>query len=203
MNGHDKGGLRETSRSALRFAVAVILLFACNAIPSSAAARAPWVSLLVALERGYRPGIEELPRLAAAMADAPEEVLIAWDRQGRFLFHAVGNNHEVKIPRSLTRKLKDSVVIHNHPRGFPPSARDLDTALRYGLRRLYVTTRIRGVVSLTDLGGGEALRRRSQGRVAVMQPAWRPVVEVAPPVAVEGPVVVAAQVAYGLLGDWL
>lgn len=202
MNGHDKGGLRETLRSALRFAVAVILLFACNAMSSSAAARAPWVSLLVALERGYRPGIEELPRLAAAMADAPEEVLIAWDRQGRFLFHAVGNNYEVKIPHSLTRKLKGSVLIHNHPRGFPPSARDLDTALRYGLRRSYVTARIRGVVSLTDLDVGEALRR-SRGRVAVMQPAWRPVVEVAPPVAVQGPVVVAAQVAYGLLGDWL
>lgn len=156
----------------------------------------------MALERGYRPGIQELPRLAVALADAPEEVLIAWDRQGRFLFHAVGDEHAVYLPRRLTRKFNGGVLIHNHPSGLPPSLRDLDTVLRHGLRRLYVTARIEGIVSLIDVDGGEALLW-SRGRPTARRLVWRPVVEASPPIVVEEPAAVAARVAHGLLGDWL
>lgn len=91
--------------------MSVLLILA--AISSSAGAQTQWASLTVALEEGYRPGIEELPRLAAALASAPQEVLVAWDRRGRFLFHAAGDGHMVRIPRSLARRLEGSTVIHN------------------------------------------------------------------------------------------
>lgn len=181
---------------------AVMLLFAFNVSSSLAATRAPWLSLLMALDRGYRPGIEELHQLAAVLADAPREVLIAWDRQGQFLFHAVGESHRVPIRRSLAQKLKGSVVIHNHPNGLPPSRLDLDTVRRYGLRRLYVTARIDGVISLTDLNDVEALRQ-SQGRNLVRRSAWRPVVATTPSFDIEGTDVLATQIAYSLLGAWL
>ncbi|MGH9382271.1 MAG: hypothetical protein ACRD2Z_16925 [Thermoanaerobaculia bacterium] len=157
----------------------------------------------MALERGHRPGLEELPQLAAALADAPEEVFIAWDRQGRFLFHTVGNSHQVQIPRGLLQRLEGSVVIHNHPRGLPPSPQDLDTVLRYGLQRLYVAARTDGVVSLTDISHDEAMQRSRQGGLPLTYPEWRPVVETAPALVIEGPVAIAVQVAYGLLGAWL
>lgn len=203
MSEYGKSKLRKSSPPGGRGRVALLLLFLFSAIPSTAVAQALWPSLLVALERGYRPGIEELPQLAAALADAPEEVLIAWDRQGRLLLHSVGDSHEVGVPRSRVRELEGSVVIHNHPRGLPPSARDLDTVLRYGLRRLYVVARIEGVVSLTEINQGEAMRQLRQGGVPDTYPSWRPVAATASAVVVEGPVVIAVQVAYSLLGAWL
>lgn len=173
-------------------------------VDSSSAATPPlWPSLLVALERGYQPGLDELPQLATALADAPEEVLIAWDRRGRFLLHEVGSRHTVQITRSQSRQLTDGVVIHNHPRGFPPSPRDFSSVLRYRLRRMYVAARVGGVVSLTDISREQAIQRAHQGGFPPSQPAWRPVVEAAPAVTIEGPVVAAAQVAHGLLGAWL
>lgn len=183
--------------------VALILLLTFNAISASAATREPWPALVAALERGYRPGIEELPRLAAALADAPDEVLIAWDRQGRFLLHAVGNSHEVTLPRDLARELKGSVAIHNHPGGLPPSPRDLDTVLRYRLRRLYVAARVNGVVSLTDIGRAEAMQGLPVGGVSQALIVWRPVVEPPPALPIQGPETVASQIAYSLLGAWL
>lgn len=159
--------------------------------------------MLVAIEHGDRPGIEELPSLAAALADAPEEVLIAWNRQGRFQFHAVGDSHEVRLSRSLVRELNHSTVLHNHPEGLPPSRRDLDTVLRYRLLRLYVTARIDGVISLTEISRSEAMRRLGQGRPPETQPMRRPVAASAPAPVIEGPVVVAADVADSLLGAWL
>lgn len=171
---------------------------------SSAAPRVPWLAALVALERGYQPGIEELRRLAVALADAPSEVFIAWDRQGRFLFYAVGNPHRVQIPRSLLPKLDGSVAIHNHLHRVSPSPRDLDTVLRYGLRRLHVVARIDGVVSLTDISRTEAVKgSRHGGGLPAGYLAWQPVAATAPPPVVEEPTVVAAQVSYRLLGAWL
>lgn len=173
-------------------------------VDSSFAAMPPlWPSLLVALDRGYQPGLAELPQLATALADAPEEVVIAWDRRGRFLLHEVGSRHTVQITRSQSRQLTDGVVIHNHPRGFPPSPRDFSTVVRYGLRRMYVAARIGGVVSLTDISREQAIQWAHRGGFPRSQPAWRPVVEAAPAVMIEGPVVVAAQVAHSLLGAWL
>lgn len=185
------------------FRWATILLLICNGI-AAYATQASWPSLLVALERGYRPGLEELPQVATALADAPEEVLIAWDQQGRFLFHVVGSNHDVRIGRSLVRQLQNSIVIHNHPRGYPPSPRDLDTVLRSGLRRLYVVARIDGVVSLIDVSRGDALRRWHQGGgFPDARPAWRPVAATAASNSTARPAAVAAEVAYSLLGMWL
>lgn len=182
-------------------ALPVLVLF--SAIPSSAAPPAPWAPLHFALERGYQPELAELPQLAMALADSPSEVLIAWDRHGRFLFHAVGDRHRVQLPRSVVRQLEGSVVIHNHPRGLPPSPRDVDTVLRYRLRRLYVAARIDGVVSLIDIGSGEALRWSRQGGFPPTQARWRPVVTTASELAIEEPVVRAARFAYSLLGAWL
>lgn len=173
-------------------------------VDSSSAATPPlWPSLLVALDRGYQPGLDELPQLATALADAPEEVVIAWDRRGRFLLHQVGSRHTVQITRSQSRQLTDGVVMHNHLRGFPPSPRDFSTVLRYRLRRMYVAARIGGVVSLTDISHEQAMRRSHEGDFPYSQTTWRPVVEAAPAVTIEGPVVIAAQVAHNLLGAWL
>lgn len=167
------------------------------------AAPAPWVSLLVALERGHRPGIEELPQLAAVLADAPEEVLIVWDRQGRFLFHAVGDSQTVRIPRPSLDVLEGSVAIHNHPSGSPPSLRDLDTVLRYRLARMYVAARVEGVISLTDIDHDEAVQRWRPSGPLPIQPTWRPVTASAAPLAIGGPAVVAARIAHGVFGAWL
>lgn len=190
-------------------AITLKVLFTLGALAlgadSSSAATPPlWPSLLVALDRGYQPGLDELPELATALADAPEEVVIAWDRRGRFLLHEVGNRHTVQITRSQSRQLPGGVVIHNHPRGFPPSSRDFSTVLRYRLRRMYVAARIDGVVSLTDIRREQAIQRAHGGGVPPPQPTWRPVVEAAPAIIIEeGPVVAAAQVAHSLLGAWL
>lgn len=75
--------------------------------------------------------------------------------------------------------------------------------LRYRLRRMYVAARIGGVVSLTDISREQAMQRSHRGDFSPSQTAWRPVVEAAPAVVIEGPVVAAAQVAHSLLGAWL
>lgn len=181
----------------------VILLLIFNAVSTPAAAQDSWQLLLVALERGYRPMLEELPQLAAALADAPDEVLVAWDRQGNFLFHAVGDSHTVSLPRSVVRQLEGSVVIHNHPRGLPPSPRDFDTVVRYRLRRLYVTARVDGVVSLIDVDRGAAMMWSRRGGIPSTQARWRPVVATTSDLAIEGSVVLAARLAYRLLGAGL
>lgn len=197
MSEHETG----TSR---RVCIAAILLCALAMIASSAAqAQALWPALLAALDRDYRPGIEELAPLAAVLADAPEEVLIAWDRRGRFLFHAVGDSHQVWIPRRLTPRLEGSVLIHNHPSGLPPSPHDLDTVRRYRLRRLYVAARVDGVVSLTDIGRGEAVQKLLEGGSSGTRVVWRPVVEAPPALVVATPDVIASRIAYSLLGAWL
>lgn len=160
--------------------------------------RTPSPSFLIALEHGYQPGLDELPAVAATLADAADEVLIVWDHQGVFLTYVVGDNHGVRIPREMARQLKGSVAIHNHPRGMPPSVRDTETVLRYGMQRLYVVTRVDDVIALARIDKRTGFRSH-QG----FKPSWDPIDPVDALVIPESPRVVAAQLAYGFLGDSL
>lgn len=173
----------------------------CEGLGSGTDTLASWQSLLMALERGCRPGLDELPQLAAALADAPKEVLIVWDQQGQFLFDALGDTHSVWIPRDRVRELEGSVMLHNHPSGLPHSPRDLETVLCYGLQRSYVATRVNDEISLTGVGWAEAATQQAtHDRLGCRPPRSRRVIKTAPALATERTAVVAAQIADTLLG---
>ncbi|HVR30171.1 MAG TPA: hypothetical protein VMS86_11635 [Thermoanaerobaculia bacterium] len=157
----------------------------------------------MAIEAGHRPTLDELPAIAAALADSPKEILLAFDRDGRFLLHAVGSGHQVGLAKSALRSLEGAVLIHNHPRGTPPSAVDYDTARRYRLRLHYVVARVEGVVSLAEIGQDAIQRWVRFGDRSISEAHWRPLEPAPPPAWAASAGSAVAEAAHGLLGAWL
>ena len=126
---------------------------------------------------------ETIGKIERLIAGRPLEYLFVVDLYGVVVAHFEGEKDRVKMSRPVTAMIRTFpmhfVTIHNHPRGMPPSGRDVHMALRRKVFESRVVTRDK-VYRVQPLGRlEEAPSRlyeclaRIEGRKGGHDQAWR------------------------------
>lgn len=126
------------------------------------------------LSRAQRETLERVEGSARSMRN---EQLTAIDRNGNIIIQQGGNRSSVSLSESEARRLKDSVLTHNHPGayydslpnrgglagriGSPLSAQDVITSVKRDVREIRAITRGGYLYSLKRPSGGWGVSART------------------------------------------
>lgn len=102
------------------------------------------------------PVAQSFGEFAELFADSEVENLLVLDRSGGILHRARGKVDSVPFPDSSY--LEGTFAVHNHPKGTPPSAMDLELLFlyRFGLVRVITPSRWQFDVAISNQGKGLA-----------------------------------------------